>query len=236
MMMTVQDVMTTTVVTVRPDTPLKEVARLLVDRGISGVPVVADDGTVLGVVSEADFLVKEQGTEAVRHRPLARILGESRESRAQLAKLGAVTAGDAMTSPAITIGPNARIAEAAATMTARRINRLPVVDEGRLVGLVSRADLVRAYVRTDVELEQAVREDVLTRMLWLDPASFTIDVDEGVVTIIGSVERRSLADMVDHAVRMVPGVVDVHVAVTWSFDDSHVQPASVDPAFPFGLR
>ena len=80
-------------------TPLREVAQLLVDHRISGLAVVDDEGAILGVVSEADLLVKEQGADAVRHRPLARILGESRESRSRLAKLGALTAGEAMTSP-----------------------------------------------------------------------------------------------------------------------------------------
>ena len=113
------------------------------------MPVVSDDGGLLGVVSEGDFLVKEQGAEAIRHRPLARIFGESRTSRASLAKFEALTAGQAMTAPALTIASDRHISEAAALMTARGVNRLPVVDDGRLVGIVTRADLVRAYVRSD---------------------------------------------------------------------------------------
>ena len=82
-MMKVRDVMTQSVLSVRRETPLKEVAMLLVEHTISGVPVVDVDGAVLGVVSEADLLMKEQGADAVRHRPLARFLGESQESRTQ---------------------------------------------------------------------------------------------------------------------------------------------------------
>jgi CBS-domain-containing membrane protein len=101
--MKVAQVMTRQVAAVRPETPLKDVAALMVSKGISGVPVVADDGAVLGVVSEADFVIKERGPEAVHHRLLARVFGESRQTRAELAKIEAQTAGAAMTSPAITV-------------------------------------------------------------------------------------------------------------------------------------
>jgi CBS domain-containing protein len=235
-MMTVRDVMTRSVVSVRPGTPLKEVAQLLIDHRISGLPVVDDDGAVLGIVSEADFLVKEQGAEAVRHRPLARILGESRESRSQLAKIGALTAGEAMTAPAVTASSGRRIAEAAAVMTARGINRLPVVDDGRLVGIVTRADLVRAYVRSDDELASTIREDVLRRIMWLDPALFAVIVTDGAASISGRVERRSTAEMIERAVGMVPGIMNVHADVTWAMDDSRVEPSALDAFFPFSPR
>lgn len=235
-MRTVRDVMTRSVISARRGTSLKGVAQLLVDHRISGVPVVDVDGAVLGVVSEADLLVKEQGADAVRHRPLARFLGESRESRAQLAKLGAVTAAEAMTVPAVTITSGRSIHEAAAIMTARRVNRLPVVDDGRLVGIVTRADLVRAYVRSDDELAKAIREDVLLHILWLDPALFTVVVADGVASIAGRVDCRSTAEMVERFVSMVPGIVDVHADVTWALDDSRAERASFDPMFPFGPR
>jgi CBS domain-containing protein len=232
--MIVRDVMTEDVLTVLPDTPLKDVAQLLVTRGISGVPVVAVDGTVLGVVSEADLLVKEQGADAIAHRPLARIRGEGDETMAQLGKLRAVTAGEAMTSPAVTITPTRSIHEAAAIMTARHVNRLPVIDGRQLVGIVTRADLVRAYVRSDDELAGSIRQDVILKLLWLDPSLFTIVVDNGVVAISGSVERRSTAEILERSIRLVPGVVDVHASVTWWLDDRELEPATFDPVFPFG--
>jgi CBS domain-containing protein len=235
-MLIVRDVMTRSVVSVHRITPLKEVAQALVDNEISGVPVVDVDGTVLGVVSEADLLVKEHGADAIHHRPLARFFGESRKSRAQLDKLDAVNAAEAMTAPAVTISSGRPIHEAAAIMTARRVNRLPVVDDGRLVGIVSRADLVRAYVRSDEELAATIRNDVILRILWLDPAMFTVVVKDGVAAISGHVERRSTAEMVEQSVRMVPGVVDVHASVSWSMDDKSLQPAGLDPVFPFGAR
>src|SRR5581483_10895418 len=101
--MEVREVMTRTLVSVRPETPLKDVAALMVEHGISGVPVVDEQGVVLGVVSEADFIVKERGLEGVRHRPLARFLAPGDEARAESAKVQAATAGSAMSSPAITI-------------------------------------------------------------------------------------------------------------------------------------
>jgi CBS domain-containing protein len=232
-MLTVRDAMTRSVVSVHQSAPLKEVAKVLIDHAISGVPVVDLEGAVLGVVSEADLLVKEQGADAIHHRPLARFLGESRESRAQLVKLGAVTAAEAMTSPALTITSDRPIHEAAAVMTARGVNRLPVVDDGRLVGIISRADLVRAYVRSDDELASVIRQDVIRGMLWLDPALFTVIVEDGVASISGRVERRSTAEMIERSVKMVPGVVDVDVSVSWSMDDRMLQPAGTDPVFPF---
>jgi CBS domain-containing protein len=235
-MLTVRDVMTRSVVSVQRTASLKEIAQALIDNNISGMPVVDEDGAVLGVVTEADLLVKEQGPEAIRHRRLARFFGESRESRVQLVKLGATTAADAMTSPALTITSAQPIHEAAAIMTARRINRLPVVDGGRLVGIISRADLVRAYVRSDAELAATIRDEVILRILWLDPAGFTVVVKDGVASISGRVERRSTAEMVERAVRMVPGIVEVDSSVSWSMDDRTLEPAGLDPVFPFGAR
>jgi predicted transcriptional regulator len=212
------------------------VARLLVADRISGLPVVGETGEVLGVVSEADFLLKGQGELPVRHRPLSRFLGGQRETKAQLAKLRATTAGEAMTAPPVVIGPDRPLNEAAALMMARQVNRLPVVEDGRLVGIVTRGDLVRAYVRTDEELARTIREDVLLRVLWLDPSSFEVGVHDGVVAIAGTVERRSMAGVVEHAVRMVPGVVDVRADLQWAIDDGRIHPEPLDPVHPFTLR
>jgi CBS domain-containing protein len=235
-MLTVRDAMTRHVVTVEPETPLKDVARLLIDAGVSGLPVVGHNGVVLGVVSEADFLVKGQGPQAVRHRRLERLLGESAATRSQLAKVEARTAGEAMTSPAITISPTRALHDAAQQMTEQRVNRLPVVEDGQLVGIITRADLVRAYLRTDEELVQTIREDVLLRILWLDPAGFSVEVRDGVASIRGHVERRSTARIVEETIAMVPGIVAVNANIAWTVDDREVEPAVVDPVFPHGMR
>lgn len=232
-MLKVRDLMTAGVVTVGPTTPIKDVARSLVEHRISGVPVVDDDGRVIGVVSEGDLIVKEQGTDSVERRPLARIFGDSPATRAQLAKAVALTAGDAMTAPAITVAAEAPIAEAAALMTRSRINRLPVVDGDTLVGLVSRADIVRAFVRTDEELAEAIRDDVLFRTLWLDPGSFDVAVTDGKARIGGQVERRSEADMIERISAMVPGVTGVETDLTWKLDDRQIEAPERDLVSPY---
>jgi CBS domain-containing protein len=237
MTMTVRDVMTTPVFSVTPATPLKEVARLLVTNRISGVPVVDDTGAVVGVVSEADFLLKEGGQAAARRRRFRRILGDSRaKAAARQVKIGAITAGEAMTSPAATIDVDRSTTEAATIMVDRDINRLPVVEGGKLVGIVSRADLVRAFVRSDEQLAETIRHDVLLRVLWLNPALFDVTVRDGVATVAGRVERKSTAEMLERAVRAVPGIVDVDCAVTWSFEDEDVREKTTDPVFPFSPR
>jgi CBS domain-containing protein len=158
--MKVRDVMTRNVVTVEEDTPLKDVAELLLEHDISGVPVVYD-GRVVGVVSETDILYKERGAEGERRGPIAWLLDEPRPENGQ--KLAARTAGEAMTSPPVTIRPDRSVAQAASMMLEHRVNRLPVIADGHLVGLVTRSDLVRAFTRPDPEIERSIREDVFPR-------------------------------------------------------------------------
>lgn len=216
--MRVRDVMTTTVATVSPDEPLRDVARLLVDRGISGVPVVDATGTVLGIVSEADFLAKESGSEPGRHRLLARIFGDP----ADATKVEARTAGEAMTSPPITIGPDALVRDAAATMVDRRVNRLPVVEGSRLVGIVTRADLVRVFTRSDTELAAAVVTAIAAGTSAMPaPGGLEVEVRDGIVHLVGTVDRRSLAETAVAIARDVGGVVRVDDHLSWIEDDIH---------------
>jgi len=235
-MLTVGDVMTTSVVTVQGSTPLKQVAEALVERGISGVPVVDEAGAVLGVVSEGDLLLKESGPGVVRKHRLGRLLGDQKALQAREQKLKATTAGEAMTSPAITIRPNQTLAEAARLMTGRQVNRLVVVDDEKLVGIVTRADLVRAFVRADDELANTIREEVLLRIMWLDPAGFRVHVAHGVATIDGHVEHRSTAEAIESAIAMVPGIVGVDADITWTLEEADVRPVTVDAFFPYSPR
>ena len=122
-------------------------------------------------------------------------------------------------------------------MIGRRVNRLPVVEDGRLVGIVSRADLVRAFIRSDDELARTIREDVLLRVLWLDPTLFTVEVVDGVAAVSGRVERRSTVEMIERCISLVPGIVRVDVAVGWSLDDSRREPSGGNAVgLPFGTR
>lgn len=232
-MHTVAQVMTRDVIAVTPDTPLMEVARLLVDNGVSGLPVVDADRHVVGVVSEGDLLVKQGGAGAPSRRPLARIFEPAR-ARAEEAKVEATTAGEAMTAPAVTVEPSHAISAAAELMTRRGINRLPVVDaDGRLVGIVSRADLVRAFVRSDEELAAAIRDEVLLHAMWLDPDRFEVAVTDGAVRVRGSVERRSTAEMLGRFVAMVPGVVTVDADIAWTVDDRDIEAPGKDLLSPY---
>ncbi len=232
--MKVRDIMRRDVITVRPETPLKEVARLLVEHGISGLPVVDGEGRVVGVVSEGDLIVKERG-ETGRPRLLGALLASER-ARAELAKVEARTAGDAMTSPPITIEPTAPVRVAAARMVERQVNRLPVVEDGRLVGIVTRADLVRAFVRSDAELEHEIVEGVVRRAMWLDPHLLQVSVAEGVVRVTGRVDRRSDARILEELIRRVEGVVDVEVSVDWDVDDQRRPPPPGDIDIPAASR
>jgi CBS domain-containing protein len=234
--LTVHDVMTTSVVSVQETTPLKEVAQVLVDRGISGVPVVNESGRVVGIVSEADFLFKESGPEIVRQRRLARFFGDSKSNQARRAKLEATTAAEAMTTPAITISPTQPVAEAARLMTARQVNRLVVLDAEELIGIVTRADLVRAFVRSDEDLVEVIRKEVLLGILWVDPAGFTVEVRRGVATITGHTERRSTAEAIRSTVVMVPGIVAVNADISWSLDDADIRPVTLDAFFPYSPK
>jgi CBS domain-containing protein len=210
--MKVLDVMTTDVLTVGSETPLREVAALLARRRISGLPVV-DGGRVVGVVSEGDILAKERGPRSERPGWFG-VLFEDRAA-ADL-KLEARTAGTAMTAPALTIAPDRTVAEAAGMMVDEGVNRLPVVGAaGELVGIVTRADLVRAFVRTDEELAEDIREGVLLKALWITPGNVNVVVNEGVVRLSGEVENRATAEMLPDFVQQVPGVVAVRSDVTW---------------------
>lgn len=225
--MNVKDVMTSDVVTVRPETSLKDVAAILTERRISGVPVVDASGKVVGVVSEGDILFKERGPS--ERTGLLAWFADPYDVAEQL-KLAARTAGEAMTAPAKTIAPWRPVSSAAAEMLDEGVNRLPVVDdEGRLMGIVTRADLVRAFVRTDAEIVREVREKVLERALLLEtPETVTVGVDGGVVTLDGFVELRADAELIPTLVARLPGVVDVESSVRWRRENP--KPRSTFPA------
>ena len=233
-MKTIRDVMTRPALSVGPETPIREVARILVEHRISGLPVVDESGAVLGVVSEGDLLVKRQDPDSVHHRPLARIFGESEGTRLLMAKVEARTAGDAMTTPAITIDASRPVGAAATIMVERKVNRLPVTEGDRLVGIVTRADVVKTFVHTDDEVAEIIRNEVLLSALWIDPAHFTVSVVDGVATVKGSVERRSTAAMIPPMVEMVPGVIAVNADIAWSVDDHDIEAPAPDYFSPKG--
>jgi len=208
----IADVMTRNVITVRPETTLKEAAGLLARTGISGMPVVDGTGAVVGVFSEADILFKERG-ERTEGGLLRWLLEPS--ATWEDAKLEAQTVGEAMTAPALTIEPDRPVREAAARMIAEGVNRLPVVDgAAQLVGIVTRADLVRAFTRSDEEIAKEIETDIVRRTLWIDPGNIQVRVENGAVTLDGQVETATDAELLPVFVQRVPGVVAVESNVT----------------------
>jgi CBS domain-containing protein len=222
--------MTRGVITVSPQTSLREVARTLSDSRISGVPVVDETGACIGIVSEGDLLAKQAGKPMSR-RPLDWIFGERRDPD-DARRRAATTAVEAMSSPAITIEVDRPLRGAAALMVDRGVNRLPVVAEGKLVGIVSRADLVRAYLRLDDEILAAVRDDVLRRTMWLDPSDFDVSVRDGAVRVTGQVDRRSTARIIERLIGLVDGVMHVESGIGWDSDDSHLEPTAETESEP----
>ncbi|KPI19061.1 CBS domain containing membrane protein [Actinobacteria bacterium OK074] len=198
---TVSDVMTHTVVAVGSEAPFKEIVELLAQWKVSALPVLAGEGRVVGVVSEADLLAKEEFRDT------------DEGDLAQRTKAGAVTAGELMSAPAVTVHADASLAEAARIMARRHVKRLPVVDRvGLLQGVVSRGDLLKVFLRPDEEIAGEVRRHVLTRL----PAmtAVTAEVSEGVVTLGGFLPDRTLVPVVARAVRAVEGVVDIRLDLT----------------------
>ena len=213
----VGEVMTRDVVSVTPDTPLKDVAAALVERGVSGLPVCDADGAVVGVLSEADLLVKQGGAPERSGGLFAWLVDTA--SAPDLAKLRAHTAGEAMTAPAITVESGAPVSEAARTMVSLGVNRLPVLKDGRLVGIVTRADLVRLFTRSDEEIARDIRQDVVKR-LWIAPERIEVEVEQGEVVLRGEAETEAEAELLLKRIPLVAGVVGVRSELSWAVDRS----------------
>ena len=210
--------MTRDVVTVRPDATLKEAARMLVARRISGMPVVDGDGRVIGVLSEGDLLFKQRGARERNGGVLGWLVDRGHEG--EDAKLDAHVVEDAMTAPAIAIDAGWSLTAAAERMLSNGVNRLPVLRGDRLVGIVTRADIVRAFARSDVEVEQDVREQLdLYRAMWNDRAHIDADVAGGAIILTGTLRLRSEAEVLRKVIAKVPGVVGVTSELTWTEDD-----------------
>jgi CBS domain-containing protein len=216
--MKVRDAIKSYVATVQPGESLKDGARTLVARRISGLPVVDAAGRLEGMLSEGDILFRERGQVESIGGPLAWLISPGRLEEAQ--KVDARLVGEAMTSPAITIGPERPVTAAAALMIDRGVNRLPVVDAaGRLVGIITRADLVRVFARTDAEVAEEIRESVMRDAMWLEDQNVEVQVDNGEVTLRGHIDRQRDAELLPKLTTSVPGVVGVTSELTWSEND-----------------
>ena len=221
-MHTVREAMTKTVVTASEDAPFKELVRLMREHRVSAIPIVNTDGAIVGVVSEADLLLKEAPDVLTPH------VFEGKVHRDERRKAEGKIAGDLMTHPAITIGPGASVTEAAKVMHERHVKRLPVVDElGRIAGVVSRVDLLAEYLRDDAEILDDVRT-ILYRELLLESNAVSATVEQGIVRLEGQLERRTMVPSLWDRLRAVEGVVGIDERLTWQLDDT-VIPVSPVP-------
>ncbi|MGC5331729.1 CBS domain-containing protein [Micromonospora sp. DT62] len=221
----VDDVMTREVTTVGEETPYREIVDALVRRGISGVPVVDGSRRVLGVVSESDLLHK---VERAGH-PDERRVFEGRRRRTAREKAEALLARDLMTAPAVATWPEATISAAARQMDRESVKRLPVLDDlGRLVGIVTRGDLLRVHLRTDAEIREDVVQEVLRRVLAVRDGLVTVRVRGGEVTLDGRLDRRSAVELAGRLAGQVSGVVQVTSTLAYDVDDTTL--ADLDPA------
>lgn len=212
----VADVMTKNVLTVGPEEDFKTCARLLQTHNISALPVVDHRGRLVGIVSEADLLAKER--ERGMERPFLGIRWDDDSGPAS-----ARTAGEAMTSPAISIAPTATIPEAARLMYREAVKRLPVVDHsGNVVGIISRADLLKTFTRSDASIRKDIVEEIVRKALSLDPKTVTVRVREGMVELHGELESRSLCHILVKMAERIEGTVGVESALTYRLDDSRL--------------
>ncbi|WP_328911622.1 CBS domain-containing protein [Streptomyces sp. NBC_00234] len=201
--------MTKKVVAVLPGAEFKEIVAAMERWKVTGVPVVEGEGQVVGVVSEADLLLKEEFHD---HR-----LGLVEQMRHldDTAKAGSRCAQDLMTSPAVTVTPDASLPRAARLMAAHRVKRLPVVDaNGTIQGIVSRGDLLKVFLRPDDDLAAEVRRDVVEHLLPLSDRKVRVHVHAGVVTLSGEVRDSARIPLAARLARAVEGVVDVRCELT----------------------
>lgn len=198
--MDVRDLMSTDIVAVGPTTSIRDAARLMYRYRVSGLPVVDHEDHVLGIVTEGDFLQME----------IERI-----ESGTNPEQVRAV-----MSKSVKTIPPDMDVMGAARFMQDQNVKRLIVAEEGKMVGILSRFDIVAAFTRPDDLIEDEIREDLLRRVLFVDPESVEVAVTNGVVTLVGTIGTRTEARLVEELARRLDGVVDVANNLTWRIDDT----------------
>ncbi|GAA2784567.1 CBS domain-containing protein [Kitasatospora paracochleata] len=218
---TVGDVMTRDVVVAHPETTFKEIAALFHRRGITAVPVVDELDRPVGLVSEADLIRKEAG-----------LLGEDHRSARWVHPHGPYLAGPAlaeelMTSPVVTARADWSLVKTARVMDRRKLKRLPVIDQdGRLTGIVSRADVLRPFLREDASIRAEITHDILLETLWQPADAVDVSVEDGVVTLTGTVERKSLVPILERMCRSLDGVVAVRQTLGYETDDTRVDTAA----------
>lgn len=214
--MRVIDVMTSEVITVSKETPMKEAARRMIQAGVSGLPVVDDAGVIIGIITEADFVESEAARAwgRQRRRLLGAVVGEVKPAEAHVVS-------EAMTMHPVVIDQDSDVTEAARKMAEHGVKRLPVVTpDGRLVGIVSRSDILMAYARPDEVIEDEIKNDIIERILLMDSDDIDVSVSDGEVSLRGSVPTKTDARLLEELVDRLEGVVGVTADLSWSQDDT----------------
>ena len=213
-MLTASDIMTTDVITVAPETPVTEIAKLLYTRRISGVPVVEPDGRIIGIVSEGDLMSHVQAIGEQRRSWWLSAFSEQSMLARDYVKTHGRVAQDVMTSDVVTIAPEASIAEIARTLEQHRIKRVPVVRDGKLVGIVTRGNLMQALAIADTGRaanvdDRTIREQLMAELNaqpWTNMLAKNIVVQDGVVHLWGVVETEDERRALCVAAENIPGV------------------------------
>ena len=221
------DVMTRSVITAGEDTPFKEIARLMAENGVRGIPVLGDDDRVVGVVSEEDLLKALDGG----HSHLEWLIDGQRGDLS-----GEVRARDLMSRDVLSIHPDQEVDEAARVMLRNGVSRLPVIDDAdHMVGIVTRTDLLRRYLRSDEAIREEIQYDVILATMWIDPSTIQVTVEAGMVTLEGQAETKGTKEVLVELVRRVDGVIGVEDRLSFAADDQQTKVAPPEiGGFGFG--
>lgn len=230
--MKAHEIMTRDVITVRPQTSVRDIAALMVEKHISGVPVLTDDGKIIGIISESDLLHRaEVGTER-RRKWWFRAFGDSNQLAQDFAKAHGLKAHDVMSRYVVSVREDAELSDVADILDNRRIKRAPVVEGDRLVGIITRGDLVRALSR--VQITKAAKmidnatlhktlHDRIRSQPWINQSYISVTVNDGVVELWGVVDTADQHSALRALVEETDGVTRV--------DDK----ISVGVPFPSGI-
>ncbi len=217
--MLAKDIMTTNVITVTPDVSVEEIAQLLMNNGISAVPVVNSGGDLVGLVSEGDLMRRRENETEGRHAWWLNLLGSAQERAEDYIKTHGRRAEDVMTRKVVTVGENTSVGEIAQLLERRHIKRVPVVRDGKIVGLVSRANLLHGLAThkdsisvstsPDDRAIRAAAQALVASEAWISHGSLNTMVADGVVDLWGWVETESERKALLIAIGEIEGVKEV---------------------------